>query len=112
MPSDPLANLTSRLLSTERARIRIEQLHATGNVARRDAERLHEGLFIRAVTTLEAFFEELFVLIVLGKTSHPQARAYPRADFRSRAVLKQFMKGDSPREFIDWLPYRAVEDRA
>ena len=110
MAPSPQDSLRSRLGATEEARAKVESLVLSGAMTRREAERVYEGLFMRSITTLEAFFEELFFLIVLGKTDHPKARAFPRADFRSRAVLNEFVLAG--RDYVDWLPYRAVEDRA
>jgi hypothetical protein len=103
-------SLTIRLRATEEARAKIEILVTSKVMTRREAERVYEGLFMRAITTLEAFFEELFYLTVLGESGHPKSRAWPRADFRSRAVLSEFVLGG--RDYVDWLPYGSVETRA
>jgi len=79
-------------------------------MTRREAERVYEGLFMRAITTFEAFLEELFFLAVLGESGHPKSRALPRAQFRSRAVLSEFVLAG--RDYVEWLPYRAMEGRA
>jgi hypothetical protein len=65
---------------------------------------------MRAITTLEAFLEELFFLAVLGRSDHSKSRALPRAEFQSRAVLSEFVL--EGRDYVDWLPYRATENRA
>ena len=83
---------------------------AAGSMSRREAERVYEGLFMRAITTLEAFFEELFYLVVLNQTSHPKSRATTRVAFGSRNVLREFVLGG--RDYVSWLPYTAVEGRA
>lgn len=109
--SEPRDNLTSRLRATEETRAKIEVLVSSRAMSRRDAERVYEGpIFMRAIATLEAFFEEQFYRTVLGESGHPRSRAKSRADFRSRAVLSEFVLGG--RAYVDWLPYRAVEDRA
>ena len=110
MSKEPLGKLTRRLSETERARWRIEILHQEGRIAQRDIERVYEGLFMRSITTLEAFLEELFHQAVLGQSGHPKARALPRAEFRSRVVLKEFVLG--PRDYVDWLPYKKLGERA
>lgn len=110
MPRSPQHDLTARLRTTEATRTKVEFLVTSGSMTRREAERVYEGLFMRAITTLEAFLEELFFLTVLGESGHPRARALPRAHFRSRAVLSEFVLGG--RDYVDWLPYRATEDRA
>lgn len=107
---DSLSWLTRRLLETERARKRVEELYVAGSISRRDLERVYEGLFMRSITTMEAFFEDLFHDVVLGRSGHSKARACPRADFRSKAVLRKFVLGG--RDYVDWLPYHRVEERA
>jgi hypothetical protein len=102
--------MRSRLAATEQARNKVEILVYSRDMTRREAERVYEGLFMRAITTLEAFFEELFFLVVLNRTDHPKARAHARVSFQSRAVLRQFVLGG--RAYVDWLPYGAVESRA
>ena len=106
-PSD---TLTARLRATEDTRKKVEQLVSAGHMTELDAERVYEGLFMRAITTLEAFFEELFYLVVLGESAHTKSQAVPRADFRSRAVLSQFVLAE--RDYVEWIPYKAVERRA
>lgn len=106
----PENTLKSRLRITEVTRAKIEQLVGAGQMSRPQAERVYEGLFMRAITTLEAFFEELFYLTVLGQSGHSKARCAPRAQFKSRAVLAEFILGG--RDYVDWLPYNAVERRA
>ena len=106
----PLDNLTTKIRATEETRAKVELLVRSRVMTRREAERVYEGLVMRAIATLEAFLEELFYLTVLGESGHPKSRAQPRADFRSRAVLSEFVLGG--RDYVDWLPYRAVEDRA
>lgn len=110
MARSPQKELSARLRTTEAARTKVELLVASGLMTRREAERVYEGLFMRAITTLEAFLEELFFLAVLGESGHSRARAFPRAHFRSRAVLSEFVLGG--RDYVDWLPYRATEERA
>jgi hypothetical protein len=106
----PLGKLTGRLSETEKTRLKIEALYGEGLIARRDAERVYEGLFMRSITTLEDFFEELFHLAVLGQSGHPHARVSPRVEFKSRIILNKFVLGAN--EYVDWLPYKKVEERA
>jgi len=110
MARSPQENLATRLRATEEARAKVELLVASGSMTRREAERVYEGLFMRAITTLEAFLEELFFQVVLGESGHSKSRAFPRAKFKSRAVLSEFVLAG--RDYVDWLPYRAMEDRA
>ena len=110
MPKDTLEELTRRLAGTERTRLRIESLHHEGRIARRDAERVYEGLYMRAITTLETFLEELFHQVALGQSNHPTKRVRPRADFRSRMALNRLVLGHN--DYVDWLPYTKVEERA
>jgi hypothetical protein len=110
MARSPQESLATRLRASEEARAKVELLVTTGAMTRREAERVYEGLFMRAITTLEAFFEELFFLTVLGESGHPKSRALPRAQFKSRAVLSTFVL--QGRDYVDWLPYKAVENRA
>lgn len=65
---------------------------------------------MRSVTALESFFEELFYLTVLGKSDHSTARAKPRVEFKSRAVLNEFILGTN--QYVDWLSFSEVETRA
>ena len=110
MAHSPQDNLVVRLGATEATRRKVEFLVASNSMTRREAERVYEGLFMRAITTFEAFLEELFYMAVLGKSGHSKDRAFPRAKFQSRAVLSEFILGG--RDYVDWLPYPATEVRA
>lgn len=110
MASDPLENLSRKLASTEQARSRIEALYQSKQVTRRDTERLYEGLFIRAITTLEAFIEEQFYLTVLGRSKHARTRVVPKADFPSRTVLTDIVT--RKKAYVSWLPYSETEKMA
>jgi hypothetical protein len=110
MAQSPQENLSTRLRTTEDARAKVELLVADGAMTRREAERVYEGLFMRAITTFEAFLEELFFLTVLGESGHSKSRALPRAQFPSRVVLSEFVLAG--RDYVEWLPYKAIEKRA
>lgn len=107
-----LKRLQHSLAGVEHTRLRIESLHTSGDIVRRDLAMTYSGLFIRSVTSFEAFLEELFVAILSGKTSrsvYAVRRVFPRlADFPVRHI-RSLLLGD--RRYLDWLPYHHTERR-
>jgi hypothetical protein len=90
-----------RLLMTRR---RGELLYEEGSLLLQDIESIYAGLFIRAVGSVEALLEALFLAIVTERTSFPaRARIHPRVAFPSERILRDVLLGGKP--YVDWLPY-------
>jgi hypothetical protein len=87
----------------------LETLHGSGLIARRDLERVYEGLYVAAMTSFEDFLEAAFFEVMLDAHARPGV-IVPRADFRSSRVLREFVLGSQ--RYVNWLPYRRTEDRA
>jgi len=98
------------LASSERTRLRVEALLASGDLGIRDVERVYEALFIRSVVQFEAMLEEVFVGLISGRLKSPKTGISPRANFFSDGVLKDIIYGE--RDYLDWLPYNRTETLA
>lgn len=104
-----LDDLERRLRALRSTRNKLETLYAGGLLARRDIERVYEGLYVGCMTSFEDFFESRFFELVLKPESRT-SQVIPRADFRSSAILRGFVLGD--RSFVNWLPFSRTADRA
>lgn len=90
---------------------RIEKLHAEGKVAQRDVDSVYEGLYVRSLTVFEAFIEDLFFDIMLGRVTYPAKRGVaPKVRVGTAAGLYAVLK--LGRSHLDWLPYVHTQDRA
>lgn len=106
---DATGQLARRLSALQTTQGKVESLHSSGGIARRDVERVYEGLYIAAITTLEGFLEALFYDVVLNHQDYA-ADIRPRAQFRSRQVLRDVVLGDRP--YVNWLPFDRTLARA
>lgn len=87
---------------------KLERLYAQGVLARRDLERVYEGLYVASVTSFEDYLEARFFEVMLA--SPAPTGVHPRAEFKSAAVLRDFVLGGQP--FVNWLPFKRTEQRA
>ena len=99
-----------KLKSIEYTRIRIEGLYARNDIVMRDVSILYEGLFLRLITSFEAFLEELFFKILLGKSDYPTRYVKPRINFRSANILRDVLMQNQ--NYLEWLPYNKTLTRA
>jgi len=108
-----LKSLRYSLLGVERTRRRLESLCDQGHLVGRDLEMAYSGLFIRSVTSFEAFLEDLFLAVLAGKTARSTYTAktlFPELRSFSTPRIRLLLLGD--RRFFDWLPYSYTETRA
>jgi len=104
-----LTDLERRLRALESTRGKLETLHTRQMIARRDLERVYDGLYISAVTSFEDFFEARFYQVMLQPAAR-RPEVVPRTEFKSSAVLREFVLGG--RNFVNWLPFERTEQRA
>lgn len=104
-----LDDLDRRLRAFGATRVKLEALYGGGTLARRDLERVYEGLFVASVTSFEDFFEERFFEVIL-KPGARKPGVMPRAEFKSAPVLREFVLGG--RQYVNWLPFPRTEERA
>ncbi len=105
--------LEKRYLSLEFTRKKIDNLASKGNISRRDAERMYEGLFINAHIAFESFLENLFIglLIHEGGVESGRPDINPRIEIHSHKVAREVLMG--PRsQFINWFPYQKTIELA
>jgi hypothetical protein len=93
-------------------RSRVEALRLAGQLRTRDVEGVYEALFLRAVTSFEAFLERLFTDIMLGRLDYPDAKAHRRVAFASPTVLADVLLDGGRHQYLDWLPYDRTVRRA
>jgi len=88
----------------------MENLFLTKAIVKRDVETVYEALFLRSVTSFEAFLEELFIAILQGSAQYPQNRVSIRMTTKSTdALMEILLQGD---KYLDWLPFNKTESRA
>jgi hypothetical protein len=110
MQANVLKRFQSHLVRIELTRTRMDSLHSQGQIVLRDLESVYEALFLRAVTSFEAFLEELFISILREKTTYSQSRVSLRMRAaNSAALLEILLQG---KDYMQWLPFNATEQRA
>jgi hypothetical protein len=73
-------------------------------------DSVYEALFLRAVTSFEAFLEAQFLSILLGRAKYKPGRVAVRMTATSRSALMDvLLQGD---KYMTWLPFPHTEDRA
>lgn len=92
-------------------RHRMEKLFSEGAISRNDLHSVYEALFLRAVTSFEAFLEDLFVAILVGRAQYTRDRRVKvLMSASSRETLRQILlQGDA---YMNWLPFGHTENRA
>lgn len=103
------SRFSGHLRTLEITRKKIDRLYSQGLLVRRDVERVYEGLYLDAITSLEASIEDLFIRIVTGQ-SLPTG-VVVRVSFNSSQVARDVMLGGE-RRYLDWFPYNRTEKRA
>lgn len=104
-----LNDFRGHLRTLEMTRKKIERLYSQGLLVRRDIERVYEGLYLDAITSLEASIEDLFIRIITGRNL--PTGVVLRVSFRSSQVARDVMLGGD-RNHLDWFPYDKTEKRA
>ena len=111
MARDSLSRFQRELKLIQFTRKRIDGLHSSKMIVNRDAEVTYEALFLRLVTSFEAYLEQLFSEVVAGKHNYPPARKVSvRITATSDAALKEVM--NYGRNYADWLPFERTQKRA
>jgi len=100
----------SKLRRLERTRLRIEDLHDGGRIARRDIEQVYGALLLSCVTSFEALLEELFFGLIMGRLTSTLPGVRSKVSIPSEAVAREVAHGG--RAFLTWLPYDRTEERA
>lgn len=104
------ASFVGHLRSLEWTRSRMESLMTSHQIVRRDIERVYEGLYLDAITSLENLIESLFIGLLTGNLNTSSSRTVSRVSFRSQKVAREVVYGG--RRYVDWIPYNQTEQRA
>lgn len=110
MSRTPFSQFSGRIRRLERTRSRIEKAASHEFVKRADVELLYESLLLRGITHFEAFLEDLFCAILLGKAGYPQSRAKVLVPFANARNLYRIVWRNE--KYLDWLPYDKTCERA
>ena len=88
----------------------MEKLFAAKRINKTDLDSVYEALFLRAVTSFEAFLEDLFVAILLRRARYSRQRVKVLMSATSNEALMQILlQGNA---FMNWLPFTNTEKRA
>lgn len=100
-----------RIARLDHTRRRMERLFSKRRVTLTDISSVYEALFLKAVTLLESFLEELFFAVLHGKCSLGSHRARPcvHAPTRKKQMTTIIFGRD---KYLDWIPYQKTLDRA
>lgn len=112
MPNPPaeLGKFHRSLQRLNYTRHRMEKLHSSGRIIKTDIDSVYEALFLRAVTSFEAFLEDLFIAILAGHARYSKQRVRVLMSASSMESLMQILlQGNA---FMNWLPFTNTEKRA
>jgi hypothetical protein len=110
VPRSRIEILSSELRSIESTRVRVDELFARRELRVDDVDRIYEGLFMRAINSLETFFENQFYDHVLRPPRGRSPRIEPVAKFRTRKGLEEVVLAGG--DFAKWLPTRELMMRS
>lgn len=107
-----LKSLVFKLKGIESTRLKVESLFHANLMVKRDLSIAYSGLVINSVTAFENYLEELFFLIMSGKSSfhrdvRPKARSISKL---SNKDIRSLVIGDN--RYINWLPFDLTQKRA
>ena len=105
-----LGKLQRGLQRLDNTRDRMERLYSSGQIIKTDLASVYEALFLRAVTSFEAFLEDLFLAILVGRAEYNGKRVRVLMSASSRAALMQILLQGST--YMSWLPFENTEKRA
>lgn len=104
-------SLLARLRRLRAAACRIEQLYGAGQLTSTDVASVYEGLFLRCITGVESYLDDLFHAVVLRRVAYPSHRdVCPRVSVSTRAILDDTLR--QGRHYTSWLPYKRTADLA
>lgn len=98
------------LESLHHTRRKMDILFRDGRIAKRDLERVYEGLYLRAITYFENYIETLFFALLCGKILNAPRRIQPKLVLSSEKLARQIVFGG--KSYLDWLPYSKSIERA
>ena len=105
-----LGKFQRSLQRLDSTRERMERLYSQWQIRKVDLDSVYEALFLRAVTSFEAFLEDLFLAILVGRAKYNGQRVRVLMQASSRGALMQILlQGDS---YMSWLPFENTEKRA
>ncbi len=107
-----LKSLSFKLKGIESTRLKVESLFREDAIVKRDLGIAYSGLVINAVTAFENYLENLFFLIMTGKSSfHKDVRPIARSITKlSEKDIRSLVLGDN--RYINWLPYDLTVKRS
>ena len=110
MPSSELIKFQRSLERIDYTRKRMEILHQDRRINETDMDSVYEALFLRAVTSFEAFLEGQFLAILQGRAGYAQNRVRVNMTAVSRKALFEILL--QGRSYMQWLPFSNTIDRA
>jgi hypothetical protein len=105
-----LSRFQRSLQRLDYTRDRMERLFSQGQIRKADLDSVYEALFLRAVTSFEAFLEDLFLAILVGRARYNEQRVRVLMSASSRGALMQILLQGST--YMSWLPFEHTEKRA
>ncbi|MBJ7405939.1 MAG: hypothetical protein JHD07_22555 [Bradyrhizobium sp.] len=105
-----LSKFQRSLQRLDNTRDRMERLFAQEQIRKVDLDSVYEALFLRAVTSFEAFLEDLFLAILVGRAQYTGQRVRVLMSASSRGALMKILLQGSV--YMNWLPFEHTEKRA
>ena len=82
---------------------RVESLHTSNSLSKKDVERIYGGSFLEFHAFLELSIEGLFIGLLKGRLLSSHSSVRPLVTVKSNAAASAIVRGDRP--YVDWLPY-------
>lgn len=106
-----LDSLRNKLKNLDKTRKKQEYLFQKKHLALRDIERVYSALFLSEWAHFEAFIEELFLGLMIGKVKHSKnSTICPRIEVKSPIIGRELIYAG--RNYVNWLPYDNTIQRA
>ena len=89
---------------------RLKRIKGSPNVyiANRDIDVFYEGMFLKVVTTFEAFVEELFVGLLYNKYSLPTRKKVQKVVFDNKKMAINYLLFNN--KYLNLLPYQKLSE--
>jgi hypothetical protein len=101
------SNLLRRFRFLDSTRVKVEALFNSGDLSKKDIDRVYEGLFLSINATFEQFIDDLFIGLLVNGVGLQTARRdiVQRITVRSYRVAREIVYGSPRRRYVTWIPY-------
>lgn len=97
-----------KLNNLDKTRRKQEILYTRNQIVRKDIEQVYSALFLSAWGYFEAFIEELFIGLLVGKIHHSKkSTVNSRVNVKSEKIARDLIYAG--KKYVNWFPYENSE---